>query len=655
MSGTPVNIPVMTIEDANKLIESGQNIIECLPTGQKRFITCVDGFEGAVDAVRKGQPVKGLEFFNPTDGSIQVLRQNGGVLVCYDSPGLEAKVIDYLAKNKDALKGAEGIKNFVKFLGENAGINPATGLADVWDSDIKWASKLTGAPEQIGNGTVFSGAKAQEAVQAIPVKVGTRFTGPTGTPQIAGTEGAYILRDSSGNMHMIQARQFSEAYSPVKAMTNVGKTAEARIPFSLNMSVSDATHLAGQKVGDAFRVVKGSKAGQAVGNAVGKVVSNPAIRKAGQILGRAAKGLGPIGTLLLVTDGKLVTKFSKGRVVEAATDVVKSIKDIKLTDFKELWNVVKEHPKELWKTFCDGYKMSMESLGIDLMPERFADVKTRQGYVKKTLEDEYGRPIIKNGEVQTEDTFYIATQSKSNPNQISFLQRMETEKIPVGIFDLDKGRVVAEYNEYSDENIRVRMRTEYDSTNVTTLEKRYGIGLSDFNRMSGLNFFPQTPIGKPTKITTETNFDGNNPNRDFGFNEEYTNIWCEKEIRNVKTEYPVYFKDGTKMASDIVVKSTVQRKTYPITEQEREHLFEIYNRDPSTLKPVKKAMLELIAKKDKEMQEHPDVGLCQEDISENTTYGREHYKENPDLKNIKTPDDPEFINQYDRAWVKVES
>ena len=681
-----MDTPIMRVEEMTELFERGQNVTECLPTGEKRFIVCVDGFEGAVDAVRKGQPVKGLEFFNPTDGSVQVLRQSGGVLVCYDSPGLDGKVANYLAKNKAALKNAEGIQNFVKFLGENAGVNPATGLPDVWDSDIKWASKLTGAPEQIGNGTVFSGAKAQEAVQAIPVRPGARFQGPTGTPQIAGSEGAFIVKDSTGSMHMIQAAQFRDAYSPVK--TTVSKTRQVVNSWNelLHMPVSRVHGRIREGVSLAIHSVGQGVASTRAGQTIAKAAQSSPVKMARGVLRAGGKVFLP----LMLADGTMSAKLGEGDVVGVGKDFAQAARDLykaivsdgeERKEFGKLWSEIKEKPSLIGKALWDGAKMTGQSALMAVLPDAvgIGDMKCRMGHVEKPITDENGKPVIKNGEVRMGDVFYVAMQDKKHPNQVYFYQRAGSEMDLSAIFDIDKnGRILSEYNVYGDENLEQRTKTEYDSTNVTSLKERYGIDLDDFSFIKGnlrrtnpafrmLDSFigdSASSIGKPAKIVTETFLDENSPqwsdklkrfqNDKMEFQNDDTELVCTRTIHSKRTEYPFYYTDGIKIGSDVVIEKVTQTRRYFFTEKEKAELCKI--KESGDPEKAMEALAKVLAKKDEEKKDNPDSRMCQDAISDTAiTYSREYYTGNPDLKHVKTPHDDEFFNQYDCVLAKKES
>ena len=64
--------------------------------------------------------------------------------------------------------------------------------------------------------------KKKEAVNAVMVKAGVEFEGPTGTPQLADKDGAYLVKDSSG-IRMVQKAEFLKAYSITKVPTMNGR------------------------------------------------------------------------------------------------------------------------------------------------------------------------------------------------------------------------------------------------------------------------------------------------------------------------------------------------------------------------------------------------------------------------------------------------
>ena len=222
---------MITQEQAAKRFE-GDTLI-CAPTDKKRLIIPAFGYTGAIKTKRPEylppdyqmvmQDVDGLEFFNPKDNATQVLKQQDGCLICYDAPGLKEKIDEYISKNPDAFKTADGVKGVIDFLKQHA-IDPSTGKADVYDTDTAFAAGLIGAPDKdkIVPGKTFVGAKKKETVKAFKVAEGVEFTGPTGTPQVAQKGGAYIISDSNG-MRMIQADVFQDTYAVVKkpALTNI--------------------------------------------------------------------------------------------------------------------------------------------------------------------------------------------------------------------------------------------------------------------------------------------------------------------------------------------------------------------------------------------------------------------------------------------------
>ncbi len=215
---------MITQEEATKRFD-GDTIV-CVPTDKKRLIIPAFGYVGAIKTKRPEylppnynmvmQDVEGLEFFNPKDNSTQVLKQADGCIICYDAQGLKEKADIYISSHPDAFKTAEGVKGVIEFLKQYA-IDPTTGKADVYDTDIAFVAGLVGAPEKdkIIPGRSFVGVKKKEIVKAFKVAEGVEFEGPTGTPQIAQKGGAYIISDSNG-MRMIQADVFEDAYAIIK-------------------------------------------------------------------------------------------------------------------------------------------------------------------------------------------------------------------------------------------------------------------------------------------------------------------------------------------------------------------------------------------------------------------------------------------------------
>ena len=215
-----------------------QETLVCVPTDRKRLIIPAYGFAGAKKAQRPEWPaptyemvmenVQGLEFNNPKDDATQVLKQGDGCLICYDAPGLQEKVEQYLAANPRTFETAGQVTKLINFLKQHA-IDPATGKADVYDTDTAFAAGLIGAPskEDIKPGVVFTGAKKKETVQAFYVKEGEEFEWSAGDTQKAGKGGAYILKDSAG-MRMVQADVFRSTYAVISkpAVKDVSKPRE---------------------------------------------------------------------------------------------------------------------------------------------------------------------------------------------------------------------------------------------------------------------------------------------------------------------------------------------------------------------------------------------------------------------------------------------
>jgi len=208
---------MITNEDAAKMFE--QPTVEAIPSDMKRIIIPAYGFAGAKDLKRQEwgadgpfmEDVKGLVFKNPKDDADQVLKQGDGVLICYDAPGRKEKIEQYLKDNPATFQTAGQVQKFIDYLTKNV-VNEG-GKADLWDSDLAFASGLKDAPakEEMKPGMVFTGVKKKEVVQAVFVKEGMQFEGAEGQTQTADKGGAYIIKDSNG-LRMIQKDAFAKAY-----------------------------------------------------------------------------------------------------------------------------------------------------------------------------------------------------------------------------------------------------------------------------------------------------------------------------------------------------------------------------------------------------------------------------------------------------------
>ena len=212
---------MITNDQAAKMFEG--DVMEAIPSDMKRIVIPAFGFAGATPQKRQEwgadgpfmEDVQGFVFKNPKDNADQVLKQNDGVLLCYDAPGRKKQIEGYLAEHPDTFNNSIKLKHFINYL-TNEVLNKG-GKADLWDSDTAFAAGLTGAPtkEAIKPGQIFSGVKKKEAVQAFSVKEGEVFEGAEGQPQTAGKGGAYVIKDSSG-MRLIQADAFAKAYQVTK-------------------------------------------------------------------------------------------------------------------------------------------------------------------------------------------------------------------------------------------------------------------------------------------------------------------------------------------------------------------------------------------------------------------------------------------------------
>ena len=128
-----------------------EQTLEATPSDLKRIIIPVFGFSGADSCEYKDWDGKtkndtGLTFFNPKDNSLQFVKQKDGCLILYDGPGRQEKISEYLEKNPDALKTAEGIRAFIKYIKEK--VVTDSGKADLWNTDTKFVSNLKNAPKK---------------------------------------------------------------------------------------------------------------------------------------------------------------------------------------------------------------------------------------------------------------------------------------------------------------------------------------------------------------------------------------------------------------------------------------------------------------------------------------------------------------------------
>ncbi|MBO4644386.1 MAG: hypothetical protein J5716_07255 [Alphaproteobacteria bacterium] len=207
----------------NELIERfyTEQTLEVTPSELKRIIIPVFGFSGAkeceyTDWDGKTKKDTGLTFFNPKDNSMQFIKQKDGCLILYDGPGRQEKIAKYLEKNPDALKTAEGIQGFIRFIKEK--VVTDSGKADLWNTDTQFVSNLKDAPkpEEIQSGKMVVFEMKQVPVNALYVAEGVSIQGPAASPQVADKGGAYVIKevDKKKRLHfrMVQKEEFKKAY-----------------------------------------------------------------------------------------------------------------------------------------------------------------------------------------------------------------------------------------------------------------------------------------------------------------------------------------------------------------------------------------------------------------------------------------------------------
>ncbi len=210
--------------DTNELIKrfSSEPLLTVVPNGLKRIIIPVFGFDGAktyayTDRDGKMKTAKGLTFFNPKDNSLQFLKQKDGCLILYDGSKRQEKVSRYLENHPDSLQTAEGVQKLIGYIKENVATD--SGTADLWTTDTTFVSKLKNAPEKekIRSGEIIVFEKKQVPVEALYVAENTSIRGPAASPQIAGEEGAYVIKESAKQPYfrMVQKEEFKKAYTEI--------------------------------------------------------------------------------------------------------------------------------------------------------------------------------------------------------------------------------------------------------------------------------------------------------------------------------------------------------------------------------------------------------------------------------------------------------
>ena len=218
---------MITREDALKKFEG--ETIEVTPTDKERICIPVHNFAGAKEEEYTswdGSKVKakGFKFVNETDGSEQLAAVDGGVLMCYegktpDGKSRSAAVKEYLKEHPLAAKTVQGVKDLVGFLSTIA--IGSSGKPDVYTTDLGFVSKkILGAPakEDIKPGQMIVGQKVSSTLKAYKVGKGVEFEGAEGTAstQLAGENGAWIIKENDSGPRMIQDAEFKSAYKITK-------------------------------------------------------------------------------------------------------------------------------------------------------------------------------------------------------------------------------------------------------------------------------------------------------------------------------------------------------------------------------------------------------------------------------------------------------
>jgi len=218
---------MITREDAMKKFEG--ETVEVTPTDKKRICIPVHNFVGAKEEEYTNWDgsklqAKGYKFLNETDGSEQLAAVDGGVLMCYEGQTPDGKmrsaaVKEYLDQHPLAAKTVRGVEDLVGFL-KTIAIG-SEGKPDVYTTDLGFVSKkILGAPakEDIKPGQMIVGQKVSSTLQAYKVGKGVEFEGAEGTAssQVAGENGAWIIKEKDSGPRMIQQKEFEKAYQITK-------------------------------------------------------------------------------------------------------------------------------------------------------------------------------------------------------------------------------------------------------------------------------------------------------------------------------------------------------------------------------------------------------------------------------------------------------
>ncbi len=221
---------MITSEEALKKFEG--ETTEATPTDKERICIPVHNFVGAKEEEYTSWDgsklkAKGFKFLNETDGSEQLAAVDGGVLMCYEGQTPDGKsrskaVKEYLDSHPLAAKTLRGVEDLVGFL-KTIAIGPK-GKPDVYTTDLGFVSKkILGAPakEDIKPGQMIVGQKVSSTIQAYKVSKGAEFEGTDGTTsaQIAGENGAWIIKEEGCSPRMVQDAEFKAAYRITKVPT----------------------------------------------------------------------------------------------------------------------------------------------------------------------------------------------------------------------------------------------------------------------------------------------------------------------------------------------------------------------------------------------------------------------------------------------------
>ena len=549
-----------------------------------------------------------------------------------------------------------------------------------WNIDKKDWKKMWGKNASFFNGEippyVVAGAEA-ELANAETITGLSKLTTPPAAPlskKVSATRKLVnVLNTNVSELEMTKA-----------ASRTIHVATEALANTSVGRTVANLGNTVSQTARNVTRAVASTKVATKVGQMAVKVVDSPALRAAG-------KFAGPLAFVAAAGDHRIMaaaTNMDLTKVVKiAAEDVKDAAKGVynlatsseareKLADAA---SDMVENPGQAAEAVWDAVKDTAIGSGMSIaMTIGAGDKKMRQGNVEIPVLDANGNPVIEDGQVKTEDAYYMAVQE--NPHEYSIAQRVGSKMIPVGIYETDeKGKVISSTinHDNSETGIYSHEVTYYDDKPVTSLKKEFGVDESDFdgsivnkwakdfgnwggklfggdgkegNKLFGVN---DSTMGMPKKKVSSIVYTKPDPNQTVMDIRQHTDgqteVVVRRLVRTEKTEYPNYYRDGVKNSVDVVAKNLYEERVYPLSEQEAERLASCKDNAEQ-----QKMIAQITAEIDEIREEEPNKRICQVSSMEKNQYYREVYDRNSALAGVVVPGGVN-INEHDAVLARVEN